>query len=85
LEENWEKDQNKVLNQKICLKCDKYFISTKEFAPTPENNFDFLSFNFCDECRSSVNIDDYPTAFACWMSTWCGEYIKNNEENKGSD
>ena len=68
-----------------CLECDKLFTPTKEFSLTPENNFNFLSFNFCDKCRSSVNIDDFPVDLACWMITWYKDYFKNKEENKGSD
>jgi len=81
VEEPCEEDQYNIMNETICLKCNKFFTQTKEFTLIPENNFDFLSFNFCDKCRNSANIDDHPAAFALWMSTWLEEYIKNKGSN----
>ena len=81
MEKNCENDQYSIMNKTICLKCHKFFTQTKEFSLTLENDFDLLSFNFCDKCRNSADIDDHPTAFALWMSTWLEEYIKN----KGDD
>ena len=73
------KDQNEIIDENICLKCHEFFTQTQEFSLTPENDFNFLLFNFCDECRNSVNIDDFIGPFSCWTSNWLEEYIKNDK------